>query len=116
MNKYEKILRAELEAYRKEMPMVNTPFGGIMINKECWVNTKNAEYEYRAFPLWGGNVNENMEYETIHTLMPKMEFEGEESPFGINYEEWTKEVRINEFEKLLYLMTKEVRKTQRVDS
>lgn len=74
MNDFEKLLWEQLEEYKEKGDKIKTP-EGIQEDKETWENTKNMEYVYKTFPLWGGNVNQDNKYETIHAILPKEDFE-----------------------------------------
>jgi hypothetical protein len=65
INQFERKLWKVLEEYREK--------------GECVVffpeDTREVEYVYKQFPLYGGAVNGDGNYVTIHSLIPKEDFE-----------------------------------------
>jgi hypothetical protein len=101
MNKFEKMLREQLEEYLEK--------GDTMGSKEVLEASREAEYIYEVFPLWNGGMNAEGKYENIHFLRSK-------GAIGIEVEGDVIKTKPNKItatmKKVMWFATKEVIETK----
>lgn len=104
MNKFEEMLRKQLEEYLEHGD--KTFVDGVWEeNLECLENSRSVKYVYETYPLWNGGLNCNGCYDYVHILRPDLPL-GIEDPIDFGYEKMSKIVA-TVTKPYLYLATKE---------
>jgi hypothetical protein len=107
MNEFEELLWKQLEEYKEKKDFMSIPEGiNVVRDKEVWEHTKKAEYVYKCFTMWDGHKNQDGNYEKVHILIPKEDFDLWELDKKYSNEGIPEIVPINK--KRMYFATKEV--------